>query len=418
MIMCVDLKVYRRGEKFLVLNPLVPSWVITNTNGVLLIKIFSETLSTQETIREVSRHAKIPAQSIVDFLDAVKREELFEVPSAPVRKPYQLRAVYLNMTKRCNLNCVYCFAAERKESSERLTFDDYKKILDAVQRYNSRAEIVFTGGEPLMSKMTVPVAEYAKSLGFSRKLMTNATLIDEKNISALVDAFDSFKISVDGSDAARHDFYRGSGSFARTTRAIELLKKFSADVKLAMVVTKKNIDDVAEAAKIFGGLLTFQPLFPFGNAKTKSDLHLTGKEYFDALKSAGVVPFMDLPNVIKAHGKKIFKCALGDAEVSISCSGDVYPCQLLHHDEFKIGNIKQTSFDELYNSAQAETFKKHTVDTIEGCRDCDLKFLCGGACQARHFSETGSLDTAGDFCEYEREAIVDGLISAAELKAI
>ena len=411
------LKVYRRGEKFLVLNPQVPAWVVTNANGVLLIKIFSETHSTQETVREVSSRAQIPAQSVANFLDATKREGLFEVPPPSVREPYQLRAVYLNMTDVCNLRCVYCFAAARKESAGRLTFDDYKKILDAVKIYNSRAEIVFTGGEPLMSPLTVPVARYAKTLGFSCKLMTNATLIDAANVVDLVEAFDSFKISVDGSDAARHDFYRGSGSFERTIKAIDLLDEFSADVSLAMVVTKKNVNDVAEAAERWGGRLIFQPLFPFGNAKTKSDLHLTGKEYFDALKSAGVVPFADLRNLIAAR-KKIFKCALGDAEISISRSGDVYPCQLLHFDAFKLGNVKDSTFDAIYNSARADYFKRHTVDAIESCRDCDLKYLCGGSCQARHFSETGSLDEAGDFCEYEREAIVDGLIASAELKTI
>ena len=162
---------------------------------------------------------------------------------------------------------------------------------------------------------------------------------------------------------------------------------------------------------------TFQPLFPLGNAKNEENLFLTGKEYFNALKSAGVIPFMDLHNLINSR-KKIFKCALGDAEISISCSGDVYPCQLLHHDEFKIGNIKISSFDSIYNSAQAEKFKCHTVEQIPKCKACDLKFLCGGSCQARHFSETGSLNVAGDFCEYEREAIIDGLISSAQLKII
>lgn len=411
------LKVYRRGEKFLVLNPLMPSWVVTNLNGVLLIKIFSETLSTEESLREVSRRTKIPAQSIVNFLDAAKREGLFEVPPAFDYQKSQLRAVYLNMTDRCNLNCIYCFAAERKENSARLTFDDYKKILDAVWKYNPRAEIIFTGGEPLMSPLTLPVARYAESLGFSRKLMTNATLINADNVESLIAAFDSFKISVDGSDAKQHDFYRGAGNFSRTIKAIELLEKFSADVKLAMVVTKKNLDDVSKAAERWGGRLTFQPLFPLGNAKRDENLFLTGKEYFDALKSAGVVPFMDLHNLINSR-KKIFKCALGDAEVSISCSGDVYPCQLLHHDEFKLGNLKESSFEEIYTSARAEKFKIHTVEQIGRCRTCDLKYLCGGSCQARHFSETGSLDKAGDFCEYEREAIIDGLISSAQLRAI
>ena len=134
------LKIYRRGEKFLVLNPLLPAWVVTNANGVLLIKIFAETLSTQETIREVSSRTKIPVQSVVNFLEAARREGLFEVPPPPpAREPFQLRAVYLNMTDACNLRCVYCLAAARKESSARLTLDDYKKILDAVINPTAKA---------------------------------------------------------------------------------------------------------------------------------------------------------------------------------------------------------------------------------------------------------------------------------------
>ena len=63
-------------------------------------------------------------------------------------------------------------------------------------------------------------------------------------------------------------------------------------------------------------------------------------------------------------------------------------------------------------------FKIHTTDCIEKCRDCDLKLLCGGACQARHFSETGNIDVAGNFCEYEQNGIIDGLISSAIFNVI
>ena len=83
------------------------------------------------------------------------------------------------MTK---MKSIYCFAAERKESDSKLNFDDYKKILDAVKNYNSNAEIIFTGGEPLLAELTIPVAKYSKSIGFTNKLMTNATLIIEKNV--------------------------------------------------------------------------------------------------------------------------------------------------------------------------------------------------------------------------------------------
>ena len=416
------LKVYQRDEKFLILNPLVPSWIVTNLNGVLLVKIYSETQTTEQTLEKFKSHAKnISAQSVEKFLNEVRGEGLFEIPAAPfVHKPYTLRAVYLNITSRCNLNCIYCFAAERVESDSKMDFDDYKKVLDSVKNYNQHAEIIFTGGEPLLSENTFPVAEYSKALGFTNKLMTNATLITEKNISKIVGLFDSVKISLDGSTAEKHDFYRGRGSYERTINAIALLDKFGVDVSLAMVVTKNNFTDISAMNKKWGGRLIFQPLFPLGNAKESENLYLTGKEYFDVLKSAGVVPYMDLRNMIKSHtaAKTVLKCALGDAEVSISSSGDVYPCQLLHNEIFKVGNLKEKTFDELYNSEKLNKFKMHTTDCIEKCRDCDFKLLCGGACQARHFSETGSLDIAGNFCDYEQNGIIDGLISSANLQAV
>ena len=286
--------------------------------------------------------------------------------------------------------------------------------------YNQNAEIIFTGGEPLTSALTIPVAEYSKRLGFTNKLMTNATLITNENIRQLVDVFDSVKISLDGINAEKHNFYRGTGSYERTIKAIELLDKFKTNISLAMVVTKNNCRDITDMAKKWGSRLSFQPLFPLGNAKKNNAPYLFGKEYFETLRSAGVVPFMDLRNMIDSHtkNKNVLKCALGEAEVSISCSGNVYPCQLLHYDTFKVGNLKENSFDEIYQSEKLAKFKMHTVDCIKGCRDCDLKLLCGGACQARHFSETGSLDVARRFCEYERNGIIDGLISSATLQPV
>ena len=416
------LKVYQRDEKYLVLNPLIPSWIVTNLNGVLLLKIYIESQTIEKTIETLNEFSNnVPVQNIEKFLNKVRGEGIFDVPVAPsIHKPYQLRAIYLNMTSSCNLNCVYCFASERKESNFKMEFNDYKKVLDSIKNYNSQAEIIFTGGEPLISNLTIPVAEYSKKIGFTNKLMTNGTLINEKNIEQIVRVFDSVKISLDGSSSEKHDFFRGNGSFNRTVRAIELLDKFGIDISLAMVVTRKNISDILAMSKKFGNRLIFQPLFHLGSAKQNDDLYLSGQEYFDALKSAGVVPFMDLNGMIQSHkiNQTVLKCAIGDAEISISSSGDVYPCQLLHFDLFKVGNVKMNSFDEIYNSEKMEKFKMHTVDCIEKCKDCDLKLLCGGACQARHFSETGSLDNAGDFCEYERNGIIDGLISSSTLQLV
>ena len=109
------------------------------------------------------------------------------------------------------------------------------------------------------------------------------------------------------------------------------------------------------------------------------------------------------------------KCSLGDGELSISCTGDVYPCQLLHDEKFYLGNIQENTLEEIYKSPKNNNFKTHTVDCIDKCKICDFKYLCGGACQARHFSETGSIDKAGDFCEYEKKGIINGLITSCKM---
>ena len=382
------LKVYQRNEKYLILNPLVPAWIVTNINGVLLVKVYTENPSLKKTIEEFEKHTRnISAQSIEKFLNKVRGEGLFNVPAAPfIHKPYIPRAVYLNMTPHCNLNCVYCFATEREENNFIMNLNDYKKVLISVKNYNPNSEIIFTGGEPLISELTIPVAKYSKELGLTTKLMTNATLITEKNVENIANVFDSIKISLDGSTAEKHNFYRGPGSYERTIKAIKLLDKLDTNISLAMVVTKNNYSDIATMAKKWGERLTFQPLFPIGNAKKKKNLYLSGKEYFDVLKSAGVIPYTDLKNIIKSQtsATPVLKCALGDAEVSISSSGDVYPCQLLHYSIFKIGNIKEQSFDEIYGSEKMKHFKMHTADCIKKCKDCEFKLLCGGACQARH----------------------------------
>ncbi len=421
------LSVYSKGNSYLIVNPQVPAWIVTNLAGIAVIKEYSENLSFEKTANKINLlNPTIQKESVIDFLQRAENQLLFtEIPQIEhIHKPYFLNGLYLNMTKECNLKCIYCFAADRQERGKSsLEIDDYKQILNSVKTFCAeKMNIVFTGGEPLLSKNTLPVARYAKELGFSAKILTNATLINEKNIEELCEVFDLFKISIDGSSEQLHNRYRGEGSYQKTLRAIDLLKSHNANVQIAMTVTRENVNDVSAMNKHWGEMLTYQPLFPLGRAKDNNTTNaLTGDEYYSALcVNEKINPYSDIENVIKAHNanNSIMKCSLGDGELSISCTGDVYPCQLLHNESFYLGNIRNQSLEELYNSEKNTKFKFHTVECIDKCKKCDFRYLCGGACQARHFSETGSIDEAGDFCEYEKKGIINGLISSCKMVEI
>ena len=416
-------KVYQKDEKFLVLNPLVPAWIVTNINGVLLLKLYAEGKSFEKIVDDfIAVASDFPRLPAWKFLEKANTEKLFEIPMPSFEhKPYSLNAVYLNMTDVCNLRCIYCLAEERKESFGTLSLDDYRKLLDEILTIRAGIEIVFTGGEPLMSPLTLQVAKYAKALGFRCKLMTNATLINEKNVDEIAELFENVKISVDGSSAETHDFYRGKGSFDKTMNAISLLQSRGVEIILAMVVTRQNMTDVSATSKKWGNLMNYQPLFSLGKAWQREDLYLTGREYYEVLANdSNTVPYSNIELVIKRHmdNRSVLKCAMGDGEISISRSGDVYPCQLLHNENFKVGNVKKNPLTEIYFSDALNRFKLHTVENIDKCRTCDFKLICGGSCQARHFSETSSLDKAGDFCEYEKLSIINGIISSTTLQTL
>ena len=415
-----SLAVYQKGNKFLLLNPFLPAWLVTNLTGAIAVLAFDEERSTNKVIEILSSiDNSIDSTLIVEFLNSDSVLKLFEeFNSKPKHRLRQLENVFFNMTSACNLHCIYCYAATRIEHGRiTLSIEDYTRIIEDLIKTHFSGQITFTGGEPLLSPCTIPVAEYAKSKGLKTFLLTNATLINEENVDRICKAFDNIQISIDGSTSSLHDHYRGEGSYVKAIKAIELLEKNNANYRIAMTVTRDNSGDVAGMSSRWGSRLIFQPLFPLGRAE-KSNTALSGIEYYNILSSCpNVNPFSSFMKIISSgQGRyKCEKCAIGDAELSISSSGDVYPCQLLHNDSCFLGNVHNQTIFEIYNSNKALYFKNHTVDEIEGCKTCDFRYLCGGACQARHLSETGSISKAGEFCAYEKEGIINGLIESCEM---
>jgi radical SAM protein with 4Fe4S-binding SPASM domain len=146
--------------------------------------------------------------------------------------------------------------------------------------------------------------------------------------------------------------------------------------------------------------LNFAPYFPVSG--DPSTLAITGIEYYKALKAAaGVRPLSYCEATLdNSLNNQCHKCAIGDGEFSISATGDVYPCQLLHTDEFYSGNVHDDSITNLYYKSDAlNKCANLDVDLIEGCKECPIKYICGGSCRARSFYESGRINSSSDFLQ-------------------
>lgn len=405
---------FQRGDKYVFINPLLPAWIVTDAVGRLVVEQFNGQNTVDDIVQatcEVLGEKR--REQVVAFCQHVVDSSIFETtPHEQPPRDNGLHCVHLSLSSNCNLHCKYCYAAERVESRyPQLTLEEYKRLIDDLCDLSNGLSITITGGEPLLNPLWRPVAAHCRSHGCELLLLTNGTLITQDDAPFIRDTFDMVTLSIDGPTRETHRLTRGD-NLDQVMRAIDILERHGIDYTLSMTVTRLNIDQVEPMARRFGARLNYAPLFPVSDLASDK-LSITGDEYYKALAGAfGVNPLsycetsLDLSKHVQTH-----KCAIGDNEISISPTGDVYPCQLLHLDKFLAGNVHERSIKDIYRDSPAlRRCASLDVDSMGKCRDCAIRYICGGACRARGYYETSDVADTGDFCSYELNAFLDGIV--------
>ncbi|UCH23855.1 MAG: radical SAM protein, partial [Deltaproteobacteria bacterium] len=88
--------------------------------------------------------------------------------------------VVWNVTRRCNLKCVHCYAHAKDVSfNNELTTRQGKGLIDDLAGFGVPV-LLFSGGEPLVRKDLPELAAYAVKKGMRAVISTNGTLISPK----------------------------------------------------------------------------------------------------------------------------------------------------------------------------------------------------------------------------------------------
>jgi radical SAM protein with 4Fe4S-binding SPASM domain len=427
LIISEDMFISQKGNKFLFLNPNIPDWLVVNNNSAFILNKCDGKNTINNIVQQASELGGEETEGEArDLLDQAQKHSIITSTKAgnnnslkkmPVPSKQSLQIVHLKLTDECNLKCKYCYAKSGGKSSI-LSFEELTQLSLDVNSISHFVEFVLSGGEPLLHPHCLDFAELVKSKGNEAHLLSNGTLINEKNAGRIAECCDLIKISLDGATEKTHSLTRGANNYSKVTTAIDLLNKHDANVLIAMTVTRRNLHEIPKLVERYGSQLTFQPFFHAGRGSSRTDLALTGKEYYNALYSTpGVNPMGAIEKVLsRARTRGIFKCAIGDSEISISHNGDVFPCQMLDDPLFLAGNVHETPLQDIYNKSKVlKEVRQLNVNNIKGCESCPVKLICGGACRARTFHENGEIIISGDFCEYERLAYINGIFDSVSI---
>lgn len=153
--------------------------------------------------------------------------------------------VGLQVTRRCNMKCVYCSEAGAMADAG---LKEIKKMVDKLVA-NGLKRICITGGEPLLRSDLVDILKYIKGKGVTITLSTNGSCLGKKILKKMVPYIDNIRFSIRGTEKI-HDQTTGvSGSFGKTIEAIKMAKEVGLPVSVVSTVISANYDQMAEVAE-------------------------------------------------------------------------------------------------------------------------------------------------------------------------
>lgn len=158
----------------------------------------------------------------------------------------------LHLLTRCNFRCKHCFA--KFSSSQALSFDDWKIVIDNILASGHIDAITLAGGEPLLHSDFIRIVYYLNSLSVPVGMITNGTLLSDNFIEAHAACFSEIGMSVDSFDPVSNvDMGRCSHDlmslrFRDVEHKIDMIRKNSdANIKINTVVNSFNKADILAA---------------------------------------------------------------------------------------------------------------------------------------------------------------------------
>lgn len=215
-------------------------------------------------------------------------------------------------TIRCNFKCSYCCCRNTPKDSPDLDFDVYKRAIDVLSKYGTKAIEFSGGGEPLFWSSFVDAVNYAVDKNLKVSLVTNGVYLSKIPKEEL-EKLAWVRISLQSEEHARSiDYSHLSGV------------KYSG----SFIITE-DIDDIKKLIGIAGFYSSNKVVLRVATAKP------CGEAFEQAIKSivALMGPYVFFSD--KPHGVPD-GCYMAWIRAAIDWEGNFLPCPAMHlSDEYK-----------------------------------------------------------------------------------
>jgi radical SAM protein with 4Fe4S-binding SPASM domain len=278
-----------------------------------------------------------------------------------IDKTYPI-SVELSLTNKCNQHCVWCSDYElRNRLPGTLDKKTIFKLIDDLKKGGTKGIVIEGGGEPTLHSDFCDIVEYITDKGLAVGLITNGVLL---NYEHLLEKFEWIRVSLDASDKSEYLRLKKTNYFDRVMNNIKIIASKTKVCGVGYILTQYNLDNLDELSvrlkKMGVKYIHFRPVIDNPDLYIEKDLSYLKKyenKDFSILDSA--------LNENKIRGNSELPCIAHSITSVISANGDVFICGRLNIYNWlePLGNIKENSFNEIWNGEKRIGQAKKVLDS-------------------------------------------------------
>ena len=320
------------------------------------------------------------------------------------RKERKLLSLDIELTKACNLSCLYCYAASEENQKDELGLSEIIRVIDEAKELGLRT-LNLTGGEPLLDKKYFTIAKYAYECNISVLLFTNGTLITEEIAQELMELRISPCVKLDSLSSSVQDYLADkNGVLESIKKGINNLIMVGYTTKYPVlsvnaVVCRHTLDEIPELwawARRQNIVPSVTRLQLMGRAKERADLMVTPEELRELYSKVSQIDkefgIVWEPTIPWPYGQACIRHYIG---CFIDSQGNVQPCSGI---PIKAGNVRERSLKEILSGADIFKVARNMENHVEGaCKICQYRSECYG-CRSISYFMAGSFTAADPLC--------------------
>lgn len=391
-----EFKLIEYKNMFIAVAPSIAKWIVLENNQQL--EIFNMLVQKNTISMVLEKFDDCQA----DALNVLTQIEAKNIENTNVKSIFSNNRLHFHITNQCNMCCPHCYMKSGKRFDDELSTEEIKQLCDMF-RNNGGEYVSLTGGEPTTRNDFRDIVNYIDTLGMKVSIYTNGLAWDEDLVEFVSKHnLEGVQISLDGYDEVSNAAIRGKGVFNKVLKTIDTFIKNGVSVKIAVTapyeIIKEHKEDYVRFSKEliekYGDDIdiNYSYFFMPGRELSAKRIKEIKDEYFKIVEYVVECIYGDTSEdsfVDNLLDDCIYD-SCGYGSLNVMANGDFYFCDRVT-DVGKIGNIREMSYEEIYNLMKiAEEAGK--IDNFRPCCDCELKYICGGGCRAEFFKEFAQIE--------------------------